>query len=105
MKIQNFPSPGGSHVKIPDFSRTRGNHVFKAPVMSQLDYGCQLWSPHLIKHRNMVEKVLRSFTRFISGMEGLSYPERLIVLKLYYLQHRKDKHYYLYVEDFGRSCP
>ena len=44
--------------------------------MSQLDYGCQLCSPYLIKHIPMVEKVQSSFTRFISGMmEGMSYPE------------------------------
>ena len=56
--------------------------LFKALVMSRLDYGCQLWSPYLIKHINMVEKVQRSFTRFISGMgrmAGLSYTERLTV--------------------------
>ena len=40
--------------------------------MSRINYGCQLWSPYLIKHINMVEKVQRSFRRFISGMEGLS---------------------------------
>ena len=55
--------------------------LFKALVMSRLDYGCQLWSPYLIKHINLVEKVQRSFTSFISGMKGLSYPERLTVLK------------------------
>ena len=79
--------------------------IFKALVISQLDYGCQLWSPYIIKHINMVEKVQMSFIRFISGMEGLSYPERLTVLKLYSLQHRREIHYYLCVEDFGRSGP
>ena len=58
--------------------------------MSRLDYGCQLWSPYLIKHINLVEKVQRSFTRFISGMKGLSHPERLTVLKLYSLQRRRE---------------
>ena len=42
--------------------------LFKALVMSRLDYGCQLWSPYLIKHINMVEKVQRSFTRFITSL-------------------------------------
>ena len=60
--------------------------LFKGLVMSCLDYGCQLWSPYLIKHINMVGKVQRSFTRFISGVTGLSYTERLTVLKLYALQ-------------------
>ena len=35
-------------------------------------------------------------------MEGLSYPERLTVLKLYSLQHRREIHYYLCVEDLGK---
>ena len=28
--------------------------LFNALVMSRIDYGCQLWSPYLIKHINMV---------------------------------------------------
>ena len=55
--------------------------LFKALVMSQMDYGSQLWSPYLTKYINMIEKTQRSFTRYISGMQGLSYPERLAVLK------------------------
>ena len=31
--------------------------LFKALIMSRFDYGCQLWSPYLIKHVNLVEKV------------------------------------------------
>ena len=65
--------------------------------MSRLDYGCQLWSSYLIKHINMVEKVQRSFTRFISDMAGLSYTERLTVLKLYSLQHRRERYIIIYV--------
>ena len=60
--------------------------------MSHLDYSCQLWSPYLNKHINMVENVHRSFTRFISGMAGLSHTERLTVLKLYSLQHRRERY-------------
>ena len=45
----------------------------------------------------MVEKVQRSFTRFISGMAGLSYTERLPVLKLYSLQHRREIYIIIYV--------
>ena len=70
--------------------------LFKALVMSRLDYGCQLWSPYLSK-QNMVEKVQRSFTRFISGMAGLSYTERLTVLNLYSLQRRRERYIIIYV--------
>ena len=45
----------------------------------------------------MVEKVQRSFTRFISGMTGLSYTEILTVLKQYSLQLRREKYIIIYV--------
>ena len=45
----------------------------------------------------MVEKVQRSFTRFISGMAGLSYTERLAVLKLYSLQRGRERYIVIYV--------
>ena len=71
--------------------------LFKALVMSRLDYGSQLWSPYLTKHINMIEKTHWSFTRYISGMQGLSYPERLTVLKLYSLQRRRERYIIIYV--------
>ena len=71
--------------------------LFKALVMSRMDYGSQLWSPYLTKHINMIEKTQWSFTRYISGMQGLSYPERLAVLKLYSLQHRRERYIIIYV--------
>ena len=45
----------------------------------------------------MVEKVQMSFIRFISGVESLSYPERLSVLKLYSLQGRRERYIVIYV--------
>ena len=71
--------------------------LFKALVMSRMDYGSQLWSPYLTKHINMIEKTQRSFTRYISGMQGLSYQERLAVLKLYSLQRRRERYIIIYV--------
>ena len=74
--------------------------LFKALVMSRLDYGSQLWSPYLTKHINIIEKTQRSFTRYISGMQGLSYPERLTVLKLYSLPRRSERYIIIYVWKF-----
>ena len=52
--------------------------LFKSIVLSRLDFGCQLWSPHQAKHINSIEKVQRSFTKHISGMYSmLTYSERL----------------------------
>ena len=45
----------------------------------------------------MFEKVQRSFTRLIPGMAGLSYTERLTVLKLYSLQRRRERYIIIYV--------
>ena len=45
----------------------------------------------------MIEKTQRSFTRYIFGMQGLSYPERLTVLKLYSLQRRRERCIIIYV--------
>ena len=52
---------------------------------------------YLTKHINMIVKTQRSFTRYISGMQGLSYPERLTVLKMYSLQRIRERYIFLYV--------
>ena len=45
--------------------------LFNALILSRLDYCSQLWSPHLIKHIIQIEKVQRSFTKFITGMRDV----------------------------------
>ena len=66
--------------------------LFKALVVSQLDYGSQFWSPYLTKHINIIKKTQQSLTRHISGMQDLSYSERLPVLKIYSLQCRRERY-------------
>ena len=51
--------------------------LFKSSVLSRLDYGSQLWSPFLIKHITKLEKIQRSFTKHITGMNDMPYHERL----------------------------
>ena len=51
--------------------------LFNALILSRLDYYTQLWSPHLIRHIIQIEKVQRSFTKFITGMRDCSYSDRL----------------------------
>ena len=47
--------------------------LYKSLVMSLLDYASQLWSPYLLKHVYLIEKVQRAFTKHITGMRYLSY--------------------------------
>ena len=71
--------------------------LFKAIVLSRLDYASQLWSPSKIYQINLIEKVQRSFTKHKTGMHDLSYNERLKALKLYSLQRRRERYCIIYV--------
>ena len=71
--------------------------LFKSIVLSRLDYGSQLWSPFLIKHITQLEKIQRSFTKHITGMNAMSYHERLKRLGLYSLQRRRDRYCIIYI--------
>ena len=71
--------------------------LYKSLVMSRLEYASQLWSPYLLKHVYLIEKVQRAFTKHISGMCFLSYSKHLEVLKLYSLQRRIERYGIIYV--------
>ena len=71
--------------------------LFKAIVLSRLDYASQLWSLSKIYQINLIEKVQRSFTKHITGMHDLSYNERLKALKPYSLQRRRERYCIIYV--------
>ena len=71
--------------------------LFKSLVLSRLDITSQLWSPYLLKHIYLIEKVQRAFTKHISGIRDFSYSKRLETLKLYSLQRRRDRYSIIYV--------
>ena len=50
--------------------------LFKSLVLSRLDYASQLWSPYLLKHIYLLEKVQRAFTKHFTGIHDLSYSKR-----------------------------
>ena len=52
--------------------------LYKSMVISRLDYASHLWSPYLLKHVYLMEKVQRVFTKHISGMCFLPYSKRFI---------------------------
>ena len=71
--------------------------LFKSIVLSRLDNGSHLWSPFLIKHITKLEKLQRSFTKHITGMNDMPYHERLKSLGLYSLQRRRERNCNIYI--------
>ena len=53
---------------------------YKILVRPILEYGCQVWNRHLVKHINSTDSMQRRATRVICGAEK-EYGERLEVLK------------------------
>ena len=56
-----------------------------------LEYASNVWSPHLIKHINALERVQKYFTKRIPALSNLSYPERLAAMDLESLELRRLK--------------
>jgi hypothetical protein len=56
-----------------------------------LEYASNVWSPHLIKHINAIERVQKRFTKRIPLLSRLSYPERLALIDLEPLELRRLK--------------
>ena len=63
--------------------------AFTAYVRPLLEYSSAVWNPHLLSDIVKIEKVQRRFTKRILFQKGLSYPERLKVLKLQSLELRR----------------
>ena len=70
--------------------------LFKSIVLSRLDYGSQLWSPFLIKHITLLEKIQRSFTKHNTGMNDMPYHERLKSRTLLSAEKKRTVLHYLY---------
>ena len=84
--------------------------LFKAIVLSRLDYTSQLWSPSTIYQINRIICKEKSPTIFhiifhITVMHDLSYNERLKALKLYSLQRRRERYCIIYVLKVLESSP
>lgn len=63
--------------------------AFKLYVRPILEYASVLWSPRFSKDTHKVENVQRYFTRRALFYPSLSYPERLIILNLDFLETRR----------------
>jgi len=56
-----------------------------------LEYASSVWSPHLLKHINSLERVQKYFTKQIPSLRQFSYPERLALIGLEPLEVRRLK--------------
>ena len=71
--------------------------LFKSIVLSRIDYASQLWSPYKKSYICALEKIQRSFTKYIAGYQNLPYSERLESLRLYSLQRQRDSYLVIYM--------
>ena len=71
--------------------------LFKAVVRSVLEYACQLWSSDTVNLITKLEKMQRSFTKYLFNMHEHTYENRLNDLNLYSIQRRRDRYKIIYV--------
>ena len=65
--------------------------LYKVYVRPVLEYGQEIWSPHLQKDIDILEKVQQRATKLIPELEELPYEDRLSQLKLYSLKARRQR--------------
>ena len=63
--------------------------LYTALVRPHLEYAQCVWSPHLKKYQDMLEKVQERATKLVDHMNGIEYSERLKILNLPTLSFRR----------------
>ena len=75
--------------------------VYKALVLSKLDYCSILWTPKTVTQLRLVEEIQAVFTRrlVINGVKGtdMDYWQRLECLRLYSVQRRHERYAIMYI--------
>ena len=65
--------------------------LFNTYIHSKIDYCCIVWSPWCQNDIDKVERIQKSYTSKIEGMEELNYHQHLKKLKLYSLERRRER--------------
>ena len=73
--------------------------LFKALILSRLDHGSQLWSPHKLCQISMIWW-FKGPLQNITGLHDLTYPERLKTLLLYSVQRRCERYSIICLENY-----
>ena len=78
-------------------SRATMMTIWKSLIQPKLDYCSQLWSPSDQASIASLEKVQRNFTSMIVGMEGKDYIDRLVSLKMYSQERRRERYQVIFI--------
>ena len=71
--------------------------IWKSLIQSRLDYCSQLWSPCSAYEIGKIEDLQRHFTKKILGMEELNYRDRLVELRMYSQERRRDRYMLIFI--------
>ena len=65
--------------------------LYKAMIRPHLEYASCVWSPHLKRDQDAIERVQRRATKLVPGIRDLSYNQRLKHLELPTLKYRRER--------------
>ena len=71
--------------------------LWRSVVQSKIDYCSQLWSPADAKTINLLENIQCKLTSRIFGMKDRDYWERLMDLKLYSQERRRERYAIIFI--------
>ena len=70
--------------------------LFNTYIRSKIEYCCCIWSPNLQCEIDELERLQKTFTSKINGLEDKDYHERLQILNLYSLERRRERYLIIY---------
>ena len=78
-------------------SRATMMTIWKSLIQPKLDYCSQLWSPSDQASIAMLEGIQRNFSSRIVGMEGQDYMDRLVSLRMYSQERRRERYQVIFI--------